>query len=602
MYSKKLSGLLIAILAMTSLTACDVDQIEIKNKDGEKTVVDVTTTKKDEETPKVETETAVSDVDYQFPEKLDTNDVLGKYLDVIKASIPDAYSDVDVDTVIDLMNFYDVGEIKIAPYTGQRLLVMSLECEGPCFTAQIVRFVWDEAEEELTLLAKHSMNDYTPYFLESFYDVADKSFSLESLVVPNTVMLPDGSNSMQLKSRDTDVKVNQNSSGDNPYGLRFASLDKIAFTDSVVGNVYLAGTHIGCLFVLGPDSVVSTYAYNPGLTDETNVQLVKWDDGSDSTYLGSAYTVKTGGCGIGAACYFIDDVPESQLEKVGQTNLGIDIYVAKNTARAEGKSEMGDLILSNKPQWELNNAYDTYVQMNENGYLADDSDRKAIISYEKFLADYPVLYWKDPFGRFSGISNTEYKPPAECGKPVIYLYPEEEITVSVQVDIDEFTVTEPEYGENGWTVVAKPNGELLNLADGLQYEYLFWEGISSKKLEMNAGFVIAKTELESFLENSLDELGLNEKESADFMEFWLPKMTATDHPYVLVSFVGTREFDKIAPLTIEPKPDTVIRVFMYYQPLWYEIDMQPQVLNAPERNGFTVIEWGGTSSDGWQIR
>lgn len=602
MISKKLSALLFAVLATTILSACDVDQVEITNTNGEKTVVDVTTTKENaaSETSVSEVEVVASDVDYQFPEKLDTREVMKNYIDDIESAIPDTYG-TDLDYTLGLMAIYDVGEIQKAPYEGHRLLVMSLDCEGPCFSADITRFAWDKAAGTMTVLKNHSVNDFTPMYLESLYAEGDSSFTLASLELPKTIMLPDGSNSVTLKMKDTDMKTNQNASGDNPYGLRFTYLDEVAFTDDRVGDVYMADNTIGCLFVLGPDNVVSTYAYDSGLTDENNMQVAAWDDGSDSDYMGGSYTLKTGGCGIGAACYYIEDIPEDQLEKVGTTDLGIDLYQAKDTDRVEDQTALNNLINTNRPQWELNDTYNTYVSMNENGYF-NGGDPVSSKTYDEYLEDHPILYWKDPFGRLSGVMHTQYKAPAECGKPVIYLYPEEETTVNVQVGIDEFTVTEPAYGENGWTVVAQPDGELLNLADGQNYEYLFWEGISDEKLEMNAGFVVKKVELERFLEDSLAELGLNEKESADFMEFWVPKMMATDHPYVLVSFVGTRDFDKVAPLTVEPKPDTVIRVFMYYQPLWYDIDMPPQVLSAPERNGFTLIEWGGTSSDGWQIR
>ena len=46
-------------------------------------------------------------------------------------------------------------------------------------------------------------------------------------------------------------------------------------------------------------------------------------------------------------------------------------------------------------------------------------------------------------------------------------------------------------------------------------------------------------------------------------------------------------------LTVEPAPDTVLRVFMAYQPLEYPIRVLPQKLETVERTGFTLVEWGG---------
>ena len=48
------------------------------------------------------------------------------------------------------------------------------------------------------------------------------------------------------------------------------------------------------------------------------------------------------------------------------------------------------------------------------------------------------------------------------------------------------------------------------------------------------------------------------------------------------------------PLEITPMPDTVIRVLMTFKGLEKPIDVKEQMINTPTRNGFTVVEWGGT--------
>ena len=60
-------------------------------------------------------------------------------------------------------------------------------------------------------------------------------------------------------------------------------------------------------------------------------------------------------------------------------------------------------------------------------------------------------------------------------KPVIYLYPEQETTVSVSLDYTgTLTATYPAY-EDGWRVTAEPDGTLYD-ENGDEYSYLFWEG------------------------------------------------------------------------------------------------------------------------------
>jgi hypothetical protein len=94
------------------------------------------------------------------------------------------------------------------------------------------------------------------------------------------------------------------------------------------------------------------------------------------------------------------------------------------------------------------------------------------------------------------------------------------------------------------------------------------------------------------LVSTLAKLGLNQKETADFLEFWEPRMQAA--PYYQIGFHGTNVMNQLAPLTLSQKADTTIRVLMDYQELSAPIKANPPILPAtPARKGFTVIEWGG---------
>ena len=98
------------------------------------------------------------------------------------------------------------------------------------------------------------------------------------------------------------------------------------------------------------------------------------------------------------------------------------------------------------------------------------------------------------------------------------------------------------------------------------------------------------------IEAQLKALGLNAKERSDFLNFWLPYMPST--PYVRLTWLGNQQLDKIAPMKISPRPDTVIRVFLDFAGLDSPISLQPQHFSPPARNGFTVVEWGGLMSGG----
>ena len=177
------------------------------------------------------------------------------------------------------------------------------------------------------------------------------------------------------------------------------------------------------------------------------------------------------------------------------------------------------------------------------------------------------------------------------GKPVIYLYPEKETEVSVKLDFDgKLTYTYPALN-NGWKVLAKPDGTLTNLADGSIHYYLFWEGTARPKWTYEKGFVVKGSETEKFLRENLAKMGLTPREYNDFITYWVPKMQ--ENKYNLISFSG-EEYSEIAKLTVDPKPDTVIRIHMMWKALDEPIEIEPQVLPTYERKGFTLVEWGGT--------
>ena len=175
-------------------------------------------------------------------------------------------------------------------------------------------------------------------------------------------------------------------------------------------------------------------------------------------------------------------------------------------------------------------------------------------------------------------------------KPVIYLYPEEKTEVHVTLDYNgELIVTYPEYAD-GWQVTAYPDGTLYDL-DGNEYSYLFWEGISDTEYDFSEGFCVAGEDTTDFLRETLADIGLTPKEYNEFIVYWLPQMQS--NPYNLISFQSERYTD-VARLDITPKPDSLLRVFMAWQPVDKPLEITPQSFVPFMREGFTVVEWGGT--------
>ena len=111
------------------------------------------------------------------------------------------------------------------------------------------------------------------------------------------------------------------------------------------------------------------------------------------------------------------------------------------------------------------------------------------------------------------------------------------------------------------------------------------------EFDFSKGFCVKGEDTAKFLETALAELGLTRREANEFIVYWLPLMEANE--YNVISFQGAN-YEEFAKLNVEPVPDTIIRVYMAWYGTDEEIDIEPQELTAPERNGFTVIEWGGS--------
>ena len=179
-------------------------------------------------------------------------------------------------------------------------------------------------------------------------------------------------------------------------------------------------------------------------------------------------------------------------------------------------------------------------------------------------------------------------------KPVIYLYPETETQVTVELDFNgTLTSTYPAYA-NGWRVTARPDGTLTD-ASGREYYCLFWEGETTVEYDLSAGFCVAGEDTAAFLEDSLKKLGLTDKEANEFIIYWLPRMEG--NAYNLIAFQREVYTDNAA-LTIDPAPDSLLRVFMAWKELDAPVEVAPQELPGFVRSGFAAVEWGGAEITG----
>lgn len=243
------------------------------------------------------------------------------------------------------------------------------------------------------------------------------------------------------------------------------------------------------------------------------------------------------------------------------------------------------------------------------------SDSKGIYSVVLSVKDTAVFFYHENYGEvviwkynfqsqhrveINFISAEYSELPVSVEKPVIYLYSDIETDVNLTLKHDQLTFTYPDYN-HGWSVTTNSDGGITNQSDGKKYPYLFWEG-ETKNLSLKnqngsiSGAFIHTDSTISFLENSLTALGLNSTEQTDFITYWGPRIMK--EKFAFIQFLTDDEVDEtIAELTISPKPANQRRVYLLFMPLeqpQVPFDFTAQNFTGFQREGLTVVEWGGS--------
>lgn len=241
------------------------------------------------------------------------------------------------------------------------------------------------------------------------------------------------------------------------------------------------------------------------------------------------------------------------------------------------------------------NNVDLYIWDDPYGVAASISAYSIIIPTEKEINDINVVavYTDEEFENIKKYGTTYDSPYVSVDKPIIYLYPTEETEISVKLlNADKITCSYPKYID-GWKVLAKPNGDLIDLDTNRNLYALYYESLNVENFDVSQeGFVVKGEDSAKFLEDKLEILGLTEREIEEFIIYWLPKLESNKYNYI--RFATIDEINNNMPIEIDPTPDTIIRVLMIFKKLDNPIDVKEQELTTIERKGFVVVEWGGT--------
>lgn len=180
-------------------------------------------------------------------------------------------------------------------------------------------------------------------------------------------------------------------------------------------------------------------------------------------------------------------------------------------------------------------------------------------------------------------------------KPVIYLYPTEKTAIDIKLDLKgKLLTTFPKYDKK-WEVIAEPNGQIFDKKTNRYYSSLFWDGtidFPSAHYKYEDGFIVPKEKLTEFFIEKLEHIGLNNQETNEFIQYWLPVLER--NKYNFIHFLINEKCSEIATLNVNPKPETSIRIYVEFYGLENFKNINEQQLPKTNRRGFTLVEWGGS--------
>lgn len=435
-------------------------------------------------------------------------------------------------------------------------------------------------DNTLYVILNPTNDQYSSYTIDDLRSVIQPSilftdYSIPSLQSPETITLDQGVfdkgiqqtqiSMAQLKNPHLLGQVDQKSlyavynkdGNNNGADSFFSNAWKPEYGDIQTRFIYLQL----------PDNTLISYNLDFDFVSDDYIPHITWSDGTtNATYFNTGIR-GTGGCGgsIGSVIQEPSDLL-SNLQPAGMINQ--TRYSNKTIYRITDINNLA-----------MNFMYESYKV-----------GRDDTISLDEFATKPTHFLWQDNMGDWHIFTSGDYSSLAECAKPVIYLYPQTKQDVSVSVGAD-ITKSDPLYPSNGWLVTASPDGILSY--QGKEYDSLFWEGIGHGQYPnyKDQGVVVPQGEVVSTIQSQLETLGLNQKETHDFLTFWTDKLPQT--PYVRLTWLTTEDMNSLAPLTVHPRPDTAIRVFLESEGLYQPKQLTPQKLTAIQRHGFTLVEWGG---------
>lgn len=135
---------------------------------------------------------------------------------------------------------------------------------------------------------------------------------------------------------------------------------------------------------------------------------VTWDATGETTNLTTTYSYMPSGCGLFGNCYLLAEAELANLAPVAITSNGVALYTVAEPK--EGASlEQGDTA----EQVQLADEYKNYKMASE--WRLEEDPTYTVLTFDEYVAQNPLLFWRDPFDRWSTLVQNDYRPVVEWG-------------------------------------------------------------------------------------------------------------------------------------------------------------------------------------------
>lgn len=174
--------------------------------------------------------------------------------------------------------------------------------------------------------------------------------------------------------------------------------------------------------------------------------------------------------------------------------------------------------------------------------------------------------------------------------PYLYLYPLEPTATHVRLpDPDRVVLAEPSYPEQGWDLLALPDGTLL-LDDGPR-SFLYYELVLDRSaFQFERGWCARGHQTQAGIEQAMADWGFLPVEIEDFAEYWDPRFPSRGWQTVYP------QGPELYELRIQPPPERLLRVNFVVRSGCHPVE--PFLFEPLPRNGYHAAEWGVVLLDG----